>query len=89
MVKWANVRSKQLSEIKGIRCIHLKVIMIKSDTYHDTWTNYLMEQEPSPIQDQDDGDGCCCANKTNLTKEEKDGPSRAMLRSILPSVLHI
>ena len=31
--------------------------MIKSDTYHDTWTNYLMEQEPSPIQDQVDGDG--------------------------------
>jgi hypothetical protein len=45
---------------KRIRCIHLKVIMIKSDTYHDTWTNYLMEQEPSPIQDQADGDGCCC-----------------------------
>jgi hypothetical protein len=27
------------------------------------------------------------ADKTNLTKEEKDGPSRAMLRSILLSVL--
>jgi hypothetical protein len=38
----------------------LKVIMIKNDTYHDTWTNYLMKQEPSPIQDQTDGDGCCC-----------------------------
>jgi hypothetical protein len=46
MVKWINVRSKQLLEIKGIRCIYLKVLMIKSDTYHDTWTNYLMEQEP-------------------------------------------
>jgi hypothetical protein len=34
--------------------------MIKSDTYHDTWTNYLMEQEPSLIQDRADGDGCCC-----------------------------
>jgi hypothetical protein len=60
MVKWVNVRSKQSSEIKGVRCIYPKVIMIKSDTYHDTWTNYLMEQEPSPIQDQADGDGCCC-----------------------------
>jgi hypothetical protein len=50
MVKWANVISKQLLEIKGIRCIYLKVLMIKSDTYHDTWTNYLMEQEPPPIQ---------------------------------------
>jgi hypothetical protein len=55
-----NVRSKQLLEIKGIRCIYLKVSMIKSDTYHDTWTNYLMEQEPLLIQDQADGDGCCC-----------------------------
>jgi hypothetical protein len=31
-----NVRSKQLLDIKGIRCIYLKVLMIKSDTYHDT-----------------------------------------------------
>ena len=36
MVKWVNVRSKQSSEIKGVRCIYPKVIMIKSDTYHDT-----------------------------------------------------
>jgi hypothetical protein len=28
-------------------------------------------------------------DKTNLTKEEKDAPSRAMLRSILLSVLHV
>jgi hypothetical protein len=59
MVKWENVRSKQLLEIKGIICIYLKVLMIKSDTYHDTRTNYLTEQEPSLIQDQADGDGCC------------------------------
>jgi hypothetical protein len=59
MVKWANVRSKQLSEIKGMKFIYLKVIMIKSGTYHGTWTNYLMEQDPFLIQDQVDGDGCC------------------------------
>ena len=29
------------------------------------------------------------SNKRNLTKEEKDGPSRVMLRSILLSVLHV
>jgi hypothetical protein len=29
------------------------------------------------------------ADKTNLMKEEKDGPSRAMLRSILLSILHV
>jgi hypothetical protein len=29
----------------------------QSDTYHDTRTHYLMEQEPSLTQDQSDGDG--------------------------------
>jgi hypothetical protein len=29
------------------------------------------------------------ADQTNLTKEKKDGSSRAMLRSILLSVLHV
>jgi hypothetical protein len=29
------------------------------------------------------------ADKMNLMKEEKDGPFRAMLRSILLSVLHV
>jgi len=62
--------------------------MIKSDTYHDTWTNYLMEQESLLIQDQANGDGCW-ADKTKLMEEEKDGHSRAMLRSILLSVLHV
>jgi hypothetical protein len=32
----------------------------QSDTYHDTRTHYLMEQEPSLMQDQAEGDGCCC-----------------------------
>jgi hypothetical protein len=65
--------------------------MIKSDTYHDTWTNYLMEQEPLLIRDQSNGDGCCCCSLLLRQKMmgEKDGPSRAMLRSILLSVLHV
>jgi hypothetical protein len=29
------------------------------------------------------------ADRTNPTKKKKDGPSRAMLRSILLSVLHV
>jgi hypothetical protein len=29
------------------------------------------------------------ANRTNLMKRKKDGPSRTMLRSILLSVLHV
>ena len=63
--------------------------MIKHDTYHDTWTNYLMEQEPSwykttpMVMDVD------VADRTSLVKKKKDGPSKAMLRSILLSVLHV
>jgi hypothetical protein len=75
MVKRENVRSKQLLEIKGIRCIYLKVLMIKSDTYHDTWTNYLMEQELSQITAKKDSqeediplDGTCLRDKTNKLK---------------------
>jgi hypothetical protein len=58
----------------------------QSDTYHDTWTHYLMEQEPSLTQDQTDGDGCCCCwkgigaereNRWVALKERIDGPSRA------------
>jgi hypothetical protein len=29
------------------------------------------------------------ANRTSLVKKKKDGPSRAMLRSILLSALHV
>jgi hypothetical protein len=29
------------------------------------------------------------ANKKNMMKEKKDGPSRAILRAILLSVLHV
>jgi hypothetical protein len=29
------------------------------------------------------------ADRTNLVKKKKDGPSRAMLRSILLSLLHV
>jgi hypothetical protein len=89
MVKWANVRSKQLLEIKGIRCIYLKVLMIKSDTYHDTWTNYLMEQEPRLYKTKSMVMDVAAADKTKMMEEEKDGPFRAMLRSILLSVLHV
>jgi ketosteroid isomerase-like protein len=63
--------------------------MIKYDTYHDTWTNYLMEQESSPIQVQAEGDDAAVVDRTSLKKKKKDGPSKAMLRSILLSVLHV
>ena len=60
--------------------------MIKNDTYHDTWTNYLMEQESSPYKSKPMVMDAATADKTSLTKEKNDVPSRAMLRSILLSV---
>jgi hypothetical protein len=89
MVKWVNVRSKQLSEIKGVRCIYLKVIMIK--VTHTmipgpitSWSKSLLRCK-SKLKVMD----VATVDKTRLMKEKKDGPSRAMLRSILLSVLHV
>ena len=44
--------------------------MIKHDTYHDIWTNYLMEKESSPMQVQAEGDGCCCCSHDRSDEEE-------------------
>ena len=46
----------------------------QSDTYHDTRTHYLMEQEPSLTQDQAGGGGCCCCWQSRGTDREKMGP---------------
>jgi hypothetical protein len=56
----------------------------QSNTYHDTRIHYLMEQEPSPIQDQAEVMDVVAADKVEVLKGRKDGPSRAMLKSIFP-----
>jgi hypothetical protein len=61
----------------------------QSDTYHDTRTHYLMEQEPSLLQDQAEVMDAAAADKVEALKGRKDGPSRAMLKSIWLSVLHV
>ena len=61
----------------------------QSDTYHDTRTHYLMEQDPMLLKDQVDGMNVAAADKEEVLKKKKDGPSRAMLRSILLSILHV
>ena len=61
----------------------------QSDTYHDIWTNYLMEQEPSLTQNQADGDGCCCCWQDEDAGKRKGGPSMAMLKLIFLSILHV
>jgi hypothetical protein len=49
-----------------------------------SWSKNLLRYKTQPkVMD------VAAADKMNLMKEEKDGPSRAMLRSILLSVLHV
>ena len=48
-----------------------------------SWSKSLLRYKTKMVMD------VVVADKTNLTKEEKDGPSRAMLRSILVSILHV
>jgi hypothetical protein len=61
----------------------------QSDTYHDTQTHYLMEQDPSLPQDQAEVMDAAAAIEVEALKGRKDGPSRAMLKSIWLSVLHV
>ena len=53
----------------------------QSDTYHDTQTHYLMEQDPLLPQNQANGMDVVAADKMEALKK-KDGPSRAKLKSI-------
>ena len=56
------------------------------------WTNYLMEQESFLMQVQA-GSAVVMeagtADRTKLAEKKKNGPSRAMLKSLLLSVLHV
>jgi hypothetical protein len=49
-----------------------------------SWSKSLLRYKTKPMVMD-----AAAADKTNLIKEEKDGPSRAMLRSILLSVFHV
>jgi hypothetical protein len=60
----------------------------QSGTYHDTRTHYLMEQDPLMLKDQADGMDPAAADKMEALKN-KDGPSRARIKSIWLSVLHV
>ena len=60
----------------------------QSDTYHDTRTHYLMEKDPLLLKDQADTMDVVFADKVEALKK-KYGPSRARLKSIWLSVLHV
>jgi hypothetical protein len=53
------------------------------------WTNYLMEQEPFLMQTRPVVMEAATVDRTSLAEKKKDGPSRAMLKSLLLSVLHV
>jgi hypothetical protein len=46
----------------------------QSDTYHDTRTHYLMEQDPFLLQDQADVMDATAADKVEALKNERMGP---------------
>jgi hypothetical protein len=56
----------------------------QSDTYHDTRTHYLMKQEPSQIHDQSEVLDVVVANKVEVLKGRKYGPSMTMLNVMSP-----
>jgi hypothetical protein len=60
----------------------------QSDTYHDTRTHYLTEQDPLLLQNQTDGMNGGAADRMEALKKN-DGSSRAKLKSIWLSVLHV
>jgi hypothetical protein len=60
----------------------------QSDTYHDARTHYLMEQDPLLLQNQADGMDVATGDRMEALKK-KDGPSKARLKSIWLSVLHL
>jgi hypothetical protein len=89
MVKWSSVRSKHLLETKVIICTYSRVLMSK--VTHTmipglitSWSkNHLWHKTKPMVMD------VAATNKIKVLEERKGGPSRAMLKSILLSVLHV
>jgi hypothetical protein len=46
----------------------------QSDTYHDTQTRYLMEQDPFSLQDQADVMDVAAVEKVEALKNKRMGP---------------
>ena len=90
MVKWASVRSKQLLEIKGIRCIYSMVSMIK--VTHTMVLELITSRSKNPFLHKTKSmvvEAVVVVDRIKMLEERKSGPSRAMLKSILLSVLHV
>jgi hypothetical protein len=46
----------------------------QSDTYHDTWTHYLMEKDPFLLKDQSDGKDVVVSHKVKALKKKRMVP---------------
>ena len=83
MVKWINIRSKHLLEIKGIKCTYSKVLRIRVThtmipKLITSWSkNCLLCRTKAKVMDD-----VVVADKVEVLKWRKHGPSRAMLKSI-------
>jgi hypothetical protein len=73
MVKWIGIRSKHPLETKRIECTYSKILRIRV-IYHDTWTHYLMEQDPLLLQDQAEVMDVATADKVEVLKNKEMGP---------------
>jgi hypothetical protein len=89
MVKWISIRSKHLLETKGIKCTYSKVLRIRVThtmipRLITSWSKiHLCYRTKPKVMD------VVVADKVEALKGRKDGPSRAMLKSIWLSVLHV
>ena len=90
MVKWTSIRSKHPLETKGIKCTYSKVLRIRVThtmipLLITSWIkNHLICRTKLRVMDVVTG-----ANRVEVLKGRKYGPSRAMLKSIWLSVLHV
>jgi hypothetical protein len=61
----------------------------QSDTYHDTQTHYLMEQDPLLLQDQTDGMDAAAAAADRWDALKKRWAFRGQAQVVWLSVLHV
>jgi hypothetical protein len=70
-----------------VQCNIFKCFENQSDTYHDTQTHYLMDQDPLLLQDQADGMDTTTADRWDALK--KIWALRGQAQVVWLSVLHV
>ena len=89
MVKWTSIRSKHLLETKGIKCTYSKVLRIRVThtmilgLITSRSKNHLCHRTKPKVMD------AAVADNVEALKGRKYGLSKAMLKSIWLSILHV